>query len=246
MDSWASRVPTSHFMTAAYAGPGSGSALDFDSLYREGAKVAPVYGPRDNGYRLISIKIYTMKLSDGSLQSFVGIVDITDRLNPYLPKLIPVTFVGEEFFPLKDGGRQYSFRIQSDYGEHEIIFMRAGTREGEGAALSSSAEELFRARADQAARGSIVRIGNALFYALGQGGARGSFLLFPKEYIDSREQIRDTRYLRPVAMADVSRVDADGVTVPVSGHPDLGLINGEPYHLERSGDAWRVEPGPGD
>lgn len=222
--------------------------LSFDGMYRSGAKVADVYGPADDGYRTLSMKIYTFKLNDGALQSMLGIVDITpgDPATPYAPKFVPVTQSESTDFALKSGGRRYTLSVSMDQSQHDVLLTRQRFRPGEGGALSTSVEELARLRADQAATGDLVTIGARQFYTLIQGGVHGSVLFFPREYIDARADIRDTLYLRPVAMGDVLKLDGDGLTVPMDGHPDIGMIDGVAYHLEYDGAAWSVVAGPGD
>ena len=220
----------------------------FDDLYRRGAKVARVYTPTDEGYRLLSMKIYTTKQGAGALQSMIGIVDITpdDPNTPSATKFVPLTQSETIDFALKSGGRQYTLSVSMNQGQHNLLLTRSRVKPGQGAALSTNIEELARLRADQAAAGNLVTIGAGQFYTLGQGGAHGSILFFPKDAIDGRADIRDTRYLRPVAMGDVAKLDGDGLTVPMDGHPDIGTIGGGPHHLEYDGAAWSVVPGPGD
>lgn len=241
------------FAPVSYASEGSstgGTAFDFDGLYRRGAVVAYVWGPVDinSGYREISMKLYSIKQSDGSLLSMIGIVDITDPTHPYPPKLIPWYRDDPLHFQLKRGGREYVFRTWLENGLPMILFARQGAKDGEGGALSTSLEELYRVRADEAADGGLVTIGARRFYTLGQGGSRGSVLFFSKETIDNRSGSADARELRPEAMADVSEVDENGATVPVRGMPNIGVIDGVAYHLERDASigAWRVAPGNGD
>lgn len=224
----------------------TGAGFGFDDLYKNGAVVQDVWGAGDDGYRRISMKMYTVKVPpDNHLQNMIGIVDITpgDPATPYKPTFIPMTQSGDSSVSLRKGGRKYSLSIGMENGEHTVSFSRSG-----GHALTTSVERLSRARADQAASGGIVTIGGQKFYAIGQGGEHGSALFFPKEDIDNRASASDPRYLRPVAVGDVSRLDDDGLTVPMSGHPDMGTIDGKPYHLEfdHKTKMWEVKEGEGD
>lgn len=229
----------------------SGAGFGFNDLYGPpGAIVQDVWGTHDDGYRRISMKMYTIKITqaDGTeaLQNMIGIVDITpgDPNTPYKPTFIPMTQSGESKLTLRDGGRKYTLNIGlTESGEHTVTFGRP-----DGQALSTSMEKLAIARANQAAAGGIVTIGGQQFYAMPQGGEHGSVLFFPKDQVDNRDSAPDARYLRPVGMGDVSKLDPDGLTVPMDGKPDVGSINGKPYHLEfdYATKMWQVKDGKGD
>lgn len=226
---------------------GAASGFEFADLYEKGAYVARVYGPKDDGYRTLSFKMCTVKDDKGGLQNMIGIVDITDPSKPYATKYIPMTQEGDTTFSLRGGGRQYTLSAKTVDGVHRITLKRPGSEDGEGTA-ATSIEDLARLRASQAAEGGSIVIGEKEYYVLGQGGQRGSALFFSKELIDGAAGMKDPRYLRPVAMADLSRLDADGLTVPVQGKPDMGRIEGKPYHLEFDNalKIWRVTSGAGD
>lgn len=226
----------------------TGSGFGFNDLYGPpGAIVQKVYGAGDDGYRTLSMKMYTI-MKDGKMQNFIGIVDITagDPNAPYKPTFIPMTQSGNSKVSLREGGRKYSLSIGMENGEHTVTFGRAG-----GQGIVTSMEKLANARAEQASRGGIVSIPSPdgpKFYAMGQGGENGSVLFFPKDDVDNRASIKDARYLRPATMGNVSQLDADGLTVPMEGKPPMGKVNGQPYHLEFdfTTKMWRVTPGEGD
>ncbi|MDE2511907.1 MAG: hypothetical protein KGL74_12365, partial [Elusimicrobia bacterium] len=226
----------------------TGAGFGFNDLYINGAVVQDVWGTKDDGFRRISMKMYTVKQADGSLQNMIGIVDITpgDPNTPYAPTFIPMTQSGDSTVSLRDGGRKYKVSIGMSGSEHTVSFARP-----DGQALTTSMEKLAMARADQAASGGIVNIPSPdgpKFYAIGQGGANGSVLFFPKDDVDNRASSSDPRYLRPVAMGNVTRIDNDGLTAPMDGHPDIGKIDGKPYHFEfdNSSKSWKVVDGEGD
>ncbi|MFI5346930.1 MAG: hypothetical protein ACHQ51_11205 [Elusimicrobiota bacterium] len=226
----------------------SGAGFGYNDLYVNGAVVQDVWGSKDDGFRRISMKMYTIKQADGSLQNMIGIVDITpgDPNTPYAPKFIPMTQSGDSTLSLQDGGRKYKISIGMTGNEHTVSFARP-----DGQALNTSLEKLAMARADQAASGGIVNIPSPdgpQFYAMGQGGTNGSVLFFPKADVDNRASSGDARYLRPVAMGNVTKVDNDGLTVPMDGKPDIGSIDGKPYHFEfdRTSKSWKVVDGKGD
>lgn len=224
----------------------SGAGFSFEDMYgKPWAVVQDVWGAKDDGYRRISMKMYTVKQDDGGLKSMVGIVDITpgDPNTPYAPTFFPITQSGNSVVSLRDGGRKYSLVIgMTPDGQHTVTFSR-----GSGQALTTSMENLANARADQAASGGIVTIAGQKYYALGQGGVNGSVLFFPKGDIDGRAGTKDPLSLRPVAMGNVSKLDADNRTVPMDGTPDIGMINGKNYRLEFdfATKMWQVKEGVG-
>lgn len=55
------------------------SLSDYQALYVTGAKVAKIYGSWDDGYRLLSMKIYTVR-EGGYPVNEIGITDITSNL----------------------------------------------------------------------------------------------------------------------------------------------------------------------
>ena len=100
------------------------------------------------------------------------------------------------------------------------------------------------ARNMQIMQGSLVTIEGIPYYVLGQGGAKGSFLFFPKVEVN-REPSGNSH---PELMGDVSEVLSDNSTARISGHPKLGkLRNGDEFHLEFENDGlWHVRPGAGN
>ena len=243
---------------------GRGSAFDAKALYEDGAFVKDVVGPKDPGYRKLSVKIYTTTDDKGAKQNWVGIVDITpdDPQTPYGPKLFPMDFSGQETFELRPGGRKYSMSLSEKDGQHDIVIKRPDSKEAGAGVISVSMEELAKYRLNQIAdptRGSID-IGGKQYYALGQGGTKGDILFFDKEEIDHRNDLDANGHKKnllgpdfePKAMATVSEV-ARGATRRVEGEPGpelLGKIGNKPYepfHLEFDDTLkmWKVTKGPG-
>jgi hypothetical protein len=250
-DTTAPEVPTGPSTKNRLTGPSSG--FDFNDMYVRGAVVKDIQSPDDKGYRRISMKMYTVKQPDGSMQNMIGIVDITpgDPNTPYLPKYIPLTQSGDSTFPLKDGGRSYKLSIGLDKdGRRTVAFSRD---DGKGTAIDTNLNDLELARAEQAASGGTVHIGDKEFYVLGQGGPKGSLLFFDKTALDANvKAVQDGKGnpldLRPGAVADVEQEDQDGVLVPISPNPDLGTVDGKPYHLtfDPKMKVWHVADGKGD
>src|SRR6185312_5695792 len=52
------------------------SISDHEALYVTGAKTAKIFAPYDDGYRLLSMKIFTLRDS-GNLINMIGVTDIT-------------------------------------------------------------------------------------------------------------------------------------------------------------------------
>lgn len=219
---------------------GTASGFSFKDLYEEGAMVVDISGPKDDGsYRTLSIKMYTVPDGKGHFENKIGIVDITDPKSPYGPQMIALSH-GETTFDLKSGGRKYSLSID----DKDVIAIKRP----EGVATEISVADLAKKRLDQVAGRGSVDIGGKQYYVVGQGGIKGSLVFFSKEQVDARKPPYDAE---AVASADVSEVAA-GRTRPIEGKPDLGKIDGKPYHLEfqkfpnGDGGVWKVAKGPGD
>ncbi len=219
-----------------------------DDLYRTGATVVNVSGPKDSNSRTISMKIYTTRLPDGSLKNEIGIFDITDT-NDIFGQRFPIDS-GNKSFTLDDrtpGHKKYelSFGEAGKDGNRTITFARPG--EG-GAPLKTTVSDLFMKRADQAAgMGNIVKIGGQDFYTLPQGGARSALALFPKNLIDARGT-GDSRDLSPSLYAEVGKRGSDGRNEHLGGKPPLGKVGDAEFHLEfnKALGVWEVKDGPGD
>ncbi len=235
-------------------------ASSFQNLYVDGAVVANVYRDKQDGYRKLSIKEYTVKGPDGALTSQIGVVDITDPAHIYAPAFVPIG-TGKTTISVyggHDGGapitRNYELTVGPD---GTITLARPKTQDGQGGVAKFSPGELATLRANQvAAQGGQVSIDGKNYYVLGQGGATGSYLFFDKSMIDARGNGGNPLLLRPAAVADgVETVDADGMSVPASGKkPDMGTFYNpatgaqDPYHLQfnQASGQWEVKPGPGD
>ncbi|NNN05414.1 MAG: hypothetical protein HKL90_05900 [Elusimicrobia bacterium] len=235
-------------------------ASSFQNLYVDGAVVANVYRDKQDGYRKLSIKEYTVKDANGQLVSKIGVVDITDPAHIYAPAFVPIN-TGKTTISVyggQDSGapitRNYELTVGAD---GTITLARPKTQDGQGSAAKFSPSELATLRANQVAtQGGQVSIDGKSYYVLGQGGATGSYLFFDKSLIDARGNGGNPLLLRPAAIADgVEKVDADGLSVPASGKkPDMGTFYNsatgaqDPYHLQfnQASGQWEVKPGPGD
>ena len=232
----------------------------FHNLYEDGGLVADVYRDRADGYRRLSIKMYTLKDTDGTLSNRVGIVDITSQNRTFAPVFVPLNIPGmmtvRVYGALDNGGSlARDYELFADPGG-AITLQRPDTPPGQGGVSIFPLTQLMILRADEAARqGVMVNIDGTVYYVLGQGGASGSYLFFDKTLIDNRAYAANPFYLRPLAVAvGVENVDADGLTVQGTGKPDLGTLPNaatgaqDPFHLELNPatGTWLVVPGKGD
>ena len=239
--------------------PATGQGLGFDDLYRSGAAEANVQDKGDDGYRDLSVKVYSVKNGD-HFDTKIGIVDITgapgyiDSLGywvpipPSAPVFLdmavakgdtPFTFPGREV-----GGRHYNFHMEED---GTITISRAigylgavadvFSHHEQTTALTTSVGQLLALHADQIAHAGTVKIGDEEFSMMGQGGLNGSALFFHKGETN------------PAAMANLTEVRG-GATSVIGGAigPDMGTINGKAYHMEfnKKTGLWEVKEGAGD
>ncbi len=229
-----------------------GEGFSSETLYHKGAKFTKIQGKGDEGYRELSMKIYTVRGDDGSLQNMIGIVDITDPKAPYKPYFIPVTASGKKTFKLRDGGRSYELNIDGD----RVTLGREGATPGEGTStMDASLNSLYALRAEQVRSAGTMRVPDPSgpeYYVLGEGNvlpgvpdrdARGSLLFFPKSGLGDPKAV-------PTAMCDVAMVDKDGVTVPVNWKPELagGTDLKGKFHMvfDDKTKTWKVAAGAGD
>lgn len=222
----------------------AGTGFGFDELYKTGAEVADVQGPGDQGYRTLSMKVYTKRDAKGDPINQIGVVDITagDITSPSLPQFIDSSSPGQGEIVLHDGGRRYVVTVGSD---GSVTLKRPGAADGGPGSMATSIARLSAGRDSQIMNGVTVTIDGLPFYVLGQGGQAGSFLFF------SQAQMRDlpNGNAHPELMGDVAQVIGDGTTSPIGGHPGLGrLLDGSAWHLEfdMQTRSWAVVAGPGD
>lgn len=234
-------------LAPATANASGSSGFEFNDLYVEGAVVAGVYGPGDDGFRTLSVKVLSVPDGRGHIPNMVGIVDITDRGAPYGPQMFPMDQRDGERFSLHSGGRNYYFIVTQERGESRVVIKRPGSSDGGGGVVTTSMEELAMLRLDQIAQRATIDIGGRQYYVLGQGGLKGSLIFFSKDEVDGRRASREPQFIEPVAMAAVSEFVA-GRTRRVRGNPDMGRIDGVAYHLEfdEYRGSWRVVQGVGD
>lgn len=233
---------------------GAGQGYGFDDIYVAGAVVQDVYGPKDEGSRRISMKIYTSRDPEtGELVNKIGVFDITDPNNVYGQRFSMAN--GETTIALDDrteGHKKYTLKIETGPdGQKKIAFYReGGSAKDPGAINNTSVEDLLVRRADQAAAiGNVVNVGGKDYYVVPQGGKNGALSFLDKAAVDNRsvETARDT--LKPELYVEVSKRNQDGDTVPIGGKPYLGKgADDKEYHLEynKATKMWEVKEGEGD
>lgn len=214
----------------------TGAGFGFDDLYKTGAVVADVYGPKDEGYRTLSMKVYTMPDGSGHLINKIGIVDITlpDINSPSLTQFIDSSHPGDTDIVMREGGRHYTVTVGSD---GSVTLKRVGTKDGEGGSISTSKEELSTKRDEQIMGGGTAMVGGLPYYVLGQGGVKGSYLFFSKAEMDDMKAKMDAGQhpdmnAHPDLMGEVSEVTGEGTTAPIKGEVPLGTL--------RDGTAWHL------
>ncbi|MBI3564275.1 MAG: hypothetical protein HY079_03655 [Elusimicrobia bacterium] len=224
---------------------GTGSGFGFEDLYVTGAEVRDVYGAKDDGFRRISMKIYSSRDANGNPINRIGIVDITpgDRDTPTGVRYLDISHTSKQTITFREGGRPYTVEVKPN---GDVSLAREGM-DG-GATMTTTIQTLMDDRNRQIMASGTVKIpekDGRTYYVLGQGGAKGSVMFFPAD--DVRADPHGEAH--PALMGDISQVIGDGSTAPVSGKPDLGkLRNGDGYHLEydERTHGWAVKPGPGD
>jgi len=231
-----------------------------DDLYVQGAKVAYVYRDAQDGYRLLSIKLYSIPQPNGGVKNELGIVDITgydpNRNPPRIPRVFSPTFVplplsgktSVTVYGVKDDGgtvtRNYDL-LGTGYGTGPITLSRPGSTPGAPGSTAfvvdgtmAGEDGLLQKRAKQATTQGTTMIGNKSYYVLGQGGTSGTFLFFDT----SSKQLA-------FVSGDVNVVDGSGNWGRNTSNPSLNPVGPQDdpnaqWHLEWVGGHWTVVAGP--
>jgi tetratricopeptide (TPR) repeat protein len=217
--------------------------FNFDSLYRYGAIVQDMSFDASGSARTISLKIQTRK-ENGRLVNYLAIFDITSTEDTFGRKF-NVDWRGEQTFYLDDRsspGKESMTLTVTPFGDGDAkISIRPS--DNASASIQITLAELFRERARQIVYcGEKMKIGEKMFYLLGQGGEKGSLLFFPAEIKDQLEHA-DVRGLSPMFVAIINKRDS-GENKRFT-NSDLGVLNGTHYHLEYEGDSWVPKIGQG-
>jgi hypothetical protein len=243
------------FNKKANAGPpdplASNQVFGFNDLYVKGAQVGNVYRDAKDGYRTLSVKMYTVTQPNGTVINELGIVDITNPNNFYAPTYVKLPLSGKTpvtvYGGLNDGSfitRNYNLVVDMTTGQMTL------TRPGGGQGMAFSSSGLAMARANQAAQQGTTTINGKQYYVLGEGGAGGSYQFFDKSKIDARGAGSDPLSLIPDFTSDpITIVDQSGNWVRKQTLPNLNAYFPNPnqqWHLAWQNNQWTVVSGPGD
>jgi hypothetical protein len=234
---------------------GVATQYTYEEMYKEGARHGLVRGPKDAHDRAISLKIYTRRLPDLSIVNEIGIYDITvkekgtsDDTHDIFGQRFPVGGPNQSFV-LDDrtgGNKAYELKFETlPNGDRKVIFQRPGG----GVKIETTVSELYLKRADQAAElKHITNVNGEKFYALPQGGTLGAVLMFPKDLLDGRADVKDPRDLVPSLYAEIGKRGSDGRTENLPGKPMLGKVGDKDYHVLFNAKLgqWEVKEGIGD
>lgn len=227
------------------------SQFTYEDMYLRGGVAGLVSGPKDPVSAPYTLKLETSRdPGTGEMKTFVAIYDTSE--NPAFVRRVPMTARGDN--PVQHAPGRWNLVLNianAENGDLAISLHRPGDNESrEG--LVTSASALARARLQQAIDKAqlpnggqrVATIGGRQYYVSRQGGTVESALFFPVDLASKPDAT--WLDLRPLAAAVISRVSGDGAFVPVKGKPDLGEIDGKPYHLELENGAWVVKDGQGD
>ncbi|MBN2653916.1 MAG: hypothetical protein JXR79_02230 [Nitrospirae bacterium] len=231
-------------MKAKYGGNRGGS-YGVDDLYRYGAVVQKMSFDASGMERTISLKIVTRKEA-GYLRSYFQITDLTSSYDVYL-QILSIDWRGTKTFYFDDRAypnKQLMTMTVTSYGDGDAnITIRPANNSSAG--IKTTLNALLKELATQAVyAGDRMSIGGREFYALAQGGSKGSLLFFPPEIkgILENGSVRD---LMPKLVAIVNYRASDGTNARYY-NSDLGEINGKRYHLEFDGSYYVAKEGRGE
>lgn len=208
-------------------------------LYKEGMIVRGVIGPEgDDGYRLISLGLYSYRTADGAIAHKIGIQDITDP-NDIYGKNFPLCEGPERrVFPLKTGGRIYALTVTSCGAG--IKFGRAGNEDQ----IQTSRDRLFIMRAQNALdHGSRVTLGSSEFVVIFQGGNDSPGLVFFPAGMQRAIDTNDIAGLRPVFFVQTLQAGPNGDWVRKEGPLPVGSWKGRSFELVWNSyyERWSVQ-----
>lgn len=206
-------------------------------------------GTRPDGSRGPVQAPYYIKLESqrdaatGALTNYVAVYDNSE--NPPYIRRVPITARGEQAVQHGPDRWPLTLDIQpGENGDYNVSLRRSGARQA-GNEIVTSISELARNRYEQAASMarmedgslSVVRIGDQDYIAGRQiNGSAETVLFYP-----ANADLANWRGLGARAAANV-RV-AQGTIGPPN--PDIGVVSGNPFHLELENGAWVVKPGRG-
>jgi tetratricopeptide (TPR) repeat protein len=231
-------VKANEAMRSKYGANDGSNGFSFDSLYRYGGIVQDVSFNTGSNAKTVSLKITTAK-ENGHLVDYLAIIDMTSQSDIF-GRTFNADWRGEQNFELDDrhpGSETMTMTVTS-FGDGDAkISIRP--MNNASASIEANLSDIYRERARQAVyAGHEFKIGDRKFYQIGQGGAKGSLLFFPKEIKDKLEH-GEVRDLSPMFVANVSN-HSDKYT-----QSDLGVLDGTHYYLQYEGGWWVPKVGQG-
>ena len=225
-------------LRAKYGASDGSGGFTFDQLYRYGAIVQDMSFNASGNTHTVSLKVHTRK-ENGHLVTYLTMIDMTSASDIF-GRSFSADWRGEQNFELDDrhpGSEPMTWTVTT-FGDGDAkISIRPSNNAS--ASIQTTLAEVFRERARQAIyAGGTMKIGEKMFYTLGQGGAKGSILFFPSEIKDKIEH-GEVRDLSPMFVANVS-LHSDTYT-----QSDLGVLDGTHYYLQYEGGSWVPKVGQG-
>lgn len=231
-------------------------------MYQNGALVVDVCGPDDagcgnnppDGYRTLSVKIYTVR-ENGATRNVIGVIDITDPEDLSSTKFIELNHRGDAKFQLRQGGRSYKINISQIGREAQYAVRVSRTRahfESEAeekahdaqqprqsirATLGTSKDEdLGEAAADQIRRAAVKNIDGKNYLVVPQGGPTAAFKFYdPASLADGTPLYK----VQPAGMCVVREVRGGG-TVDSDGLRGMGRGPLADYSCKKVNGRWDV------
>ncbi|MDX6771096.1 MAG: hypothetical protein SF051_16310 [Elusimicrobiota bacterium] len=259
------RVAAGDSPIAVPVGPGAGGvtlAPNPDAeLYRRGGVEVPVTGP--GGTFNYYLKRETQRdPATGAMTTYVAIYD--NNVHPPYIRRVPITQTGENAVTHAPGRWNLVLDITGDPSGNFTMRLRhksqpagSGTQTSANAlseALYTQARRLARAEAQRQSGGraapdaeATVTIGGQQYYPLIQGSGTNRTVIFLPRELAADTGVAQWMRMLPASVAVIGTKNANGLFEAAPGiKPDMGLINGQPYHLELIDGAWRVREGAGD
>lgn len=227
--------------------PSAAAANAESNDYIDGGIQRRIYGPSDEGGRVISMKLYCDTDESGSTYDMLGIFDVTEPHNIYGQNISLGSFdysAGKLRFALDDrtpGHRNYVLAI-SPRGDSLVTFGRPGNEDQ----ISTSLTKLLRLRAQYAIdQGFRVTIGSEDFLIIPQRGSLTGFVFF-KGDLAQRLANGDIDAAYGKFCVKTERRTEAGRWVRERGPLPIGNVDGVFYEMayDPQSNQWVIQRGP--